>query len=126
MAGYSPLKTRMLRSPIAAFCSAMVYSRRWRFVTAGFSISKRISHGWQTGLGILGFAQAVDSAKLRAGIAQYLASEEASLAVLRLTVTRGPGPRGLATPETPHPTLFMTLAPMPPAAKRPSRSISQP
>jgi branched-chain amino acid aminotransferase len=71
------------------------------------------------GLGILGFAQAVDSAKLRAGIAHYLASEEASSAVLRLTVTRGAGPRGLAPPEAPHPTVFMTLAPMPPAHKTP-------
>ncbi|MGP0008256.1 MAG: aminotransferase class IV [Methylocella sp.] len=72
-----------------------------------------------TGLGILGFAQAVDSAKLRAGIAQYLASEEASSAVLRLTVTRGAGPRGLAPPESPHPMVFMTLAPMPPARETP-------
>jgi len=71
------------------------------------------------GLGILGFAQAVDSAKLRAGIAHYLASEEASSAVLRLTLTRGAGPRGLAPPETPHPTVLMTLAPMPPTRETP-------
>jgi branched-chain amino acid aminotransferase len=69
------------------------------------------------GLGVLGFAQAVDIAKLRAGIAHYLTSEAASSAVLRVTVTRGAGPRGLAPPEAPHPTVFMTLAPLPPARK---------
>jgi branched-chain amino acid aminotransferase len=72
-----------------------------------------------SGLGVLGFAHAVDSAKLRAGIAHYLASEEASDAVLRLTVTRGTGPRGLAPPEAPSPAIFMTLAPMPPARETP-------
>jgi branched-chain amino acid aminotransferase len=72
-----------------------------------------------TGLSVLGFAQTVDLTKLRAGIAHYLATEEASSAVLRLTVTRGAGPRGLAPPETPHPTLFMTLAAMPHARETP-------
>jgi branched-chain amino acid aminotransferase len=67
------------------------------------------------GLGVLGFAQAVDLVKLRTGIAHYLASEEAAAAVLRLTVTRGPGPRGLPPPEAPRPAIFMTLAPMPSA-----------
>jgi branched-chain amino acid aminotransferase len=72
-----------------------------------------------SGLGVLGFAQTVDIGKLRAGIAHYLASEEASEAVLRLTVTRGTGPRGLAPPEAPRPGIFMTLAPMPPARETP-------
>ncbi|HUI20351.1 MAG TPA: aminotransferase class IV [Methylocella sp.] len=68
-----------------------------------------------SGLATLGFAQAVDIAKVRAAILDYLAREEATSAVLRLTVTRGSGPRGLAPPEAPHPTILMTLAPMPPA-----------
>ncbi|HUB65628.1 MAG TPA: aminotransferase class IV [Methylocella sp.] len=71
------------------------------------------------GLGVLGFAQTVDLAKLRAGIASYLASEDARDAVLRLTVTRGAGPRGLMPPETPHPTRVMTLSPMPPLREKP-------
>jgi len=66
-----------------------------------------------SGLGVLGFVQAVDLSKLRAGIARYIAAEEASCAVLRVTVTRGAGPRGLAPPEAPRPTIFMTLSPMP-------------
>ncbi len=66
-----------------------------------------------SGLGVLGFIQAIDVAKLRSGIARYIAAEEASCAVLRVTVTRGAGPRGLAPPEPPRPTIFMTLSPMP-------------
>ncbi|MGH6858516.1 MAG: aminotransferase class IV [Methylocella sp.] len=72
-----------------------------------------------SGLGVLGFVQAVDLPKLRSGIARYIAAEEASSAVLRLTVTRGAGPRGLAPPEAPHPAILMTLSPMPPARKTP-------
>ncbi len=71
------------------------------------------------GLRTLGFAQAVDIAKLRTAIANYLACEEAASAVMRLTVTRGPGPRGLAPPEVPHPVILMTLAPMPPPRETP-------
>jgi branched-chain amino acid aminotransferase len=72
-----------------------------------------------SGLGVLGFVVAVDLAKLRAGIARYIAAEEAPCAVLRVTVTRGAGPRGLAPPEPPRPTIFMTLSPMPAARKTP-------
>ncbi|MFZ0494762.1 MAG: aminotransferase class IV [Methylocella sp.] len=72
-----------------------------------------------SGLGVLGFARAVDLPKLRAGIAHYLAAEEAICAVLRVTVTRGAGRRGLAPPEAPRPTIFMTLSLMPPACETP-------
>ena len=72
-----------------------------------------------SGLGVLRFVQAVDLSKLRSGIARYIAAEEASCAVLRVTVTRGAGPRGLAPPEAPRPTIFMTLSPMPPACETP-------
>jgi branched-chain amino acid aminotransferase len=72
-----------------------------------------------SGLGILGFAQSVDIAKLSAGIAHYIAAEDVNYAVLRVTVTRGSGPRGLAPPEAPHPTIFMTLSPMAPGRRAP-------
>jgi branched-chain amino acid aminotransferase len=72
-----------------------------------------------SGLGVLGFIQAVDLAKLRSGIARYIAAEEAPCAVLRVTVTRGAGPRGLAPPEAPSPAIFMTLSPMPAVRKTP-------
>ncbi|MGH6845162.1 MAG: aminotransferase class IV, partial [Methylocella sp.] len=72
-----------------------------------------------SGLGVLGFAEAVDLAELRSAIARYIAAEEASCAVLRVTVTRGAGPRGLAPPKVPRPTILMTLSPMPPAREMP-------
>ncbi|MGH6863075.1 MAG: aminotransferase class IV [Methylocella sp.] len=71
------------------------------------------------GLGVLGFAGGVDPAELHSAIARYIAAEEASCAVLRVTVTRGAGPRGLAPPEVPRPTVFMTLSPMPPVREMP-------
>lgn len=70
-----------------------------------------------SGLEVLGFAGAVDLFKLRSGIAHFLAADEAICAVLRVTVTRGAGPRGLAPPEAPRPTILMTLSPMPPACE---------
>ncbi|WP_051953709.1 aminotransferase class IV [Methylocapsa aurea] len=66
-----------------------------------------------SGLKVLDFAQAVDLGRLRADVASYLSAEAADSAILRVTVTRGAGPRGLAPPGAPHPTLLMTLAPMP-------------
>jgi branched-chain amino acid aminotransferase len=67
----------------------------------------------EAGLDALGFAGAVDLAKLRADIAAYLAAEGAGDGVLRVTVTRGAGARGLAPPETLVPTILMTLSPAP-------------
>jgi len=66
-----------------------------------------------SGLEVLGFAEVVDLERLRDDIGLYLAAENAVRAVLRITVTRGGGPRGLAPPEAPQPTILMTLAPMP-------------
>lgn len=71
------------------------------------------------GLNILGFARSADIPKLRADIAQYLAAEGALSAVLRVTLTRGTGPRGLAPPEAPCPMILMTLSPMPPKREGP-------
>jgi branched-chain amino acid aminotransferase len=72
-----------------------------------------------SGLGVLGFAQAIDIAKLRAAIAHYIAAEDMVHAALRITITRGAGPRGLAPPEVPHPTIFMSSSPMPPWPRPP-------
>src|ERR1700730_10300379 len=51
-----------------------------------------------SGLALLNLAEAVDLAKLRAGIGDYLEAEDLETAVLRLTITRGAGPRGLLPP----------------------------
>jgi branched-chain amino acid aminotransferase len=72
-----------------------------------------------SGLALLNLAGAVDLAKLRAGIADYLAAENTASAVLRLTITRGSAPRGLLPPEIAHPTVLLTLSPMPAERKAP-------
>jgi branched-chain amino acid aminotransferase len=72
-----------------------------------------------SGLAVLGFAEAVDTQKLRAAIAQFASEGSAAGAILRLTITRGAGPRGLSPPDAPCPTVLMTLAPMPPAGAAP-------
>jgi branched-chain amino acid aminotransferase len=67
-----------------------------------------------SGLALLKFAGSVDLVKLRAAIADYAAAGGMAQAVLRLTATRGAGPRGLLPPASPEPTLLMALSPMPP------------
>jgi branched-chain amino acid aminotransferase len=59
---------------------------------------------------------------LAAALEEVRAANGLSDAVLRLTLTRGEGPRGVLPPTTPHPTLLITAAPMAPAAP-PARLI---
>ena len=55
-----------------------------------------------------------DSVELReAAVDGALARLTGAHGALRLTLTRGPGPRGLAPPAEPHPTILATLAPLP-------------
>lgn len=54
-----------------------------------------------------------DTARLREAM-QALA-ERCGDGAIRLTVTRGPGPRGLALPEEPRPTVLGSVAPLAPA-----------
>jgi branched-chain amino acid aminotransferase len=72
-----------------------------------------------SGLSLLNLAAAVDLATLRAGIADYLVAETMESAVLRLTITRGPGPRGLVPPGSPCPVILMTSSPIPPLPREP-------
>src|SRR5262249_14450073 len=72
-----------------------------------------------SGLALLKFAGSVDLVKLRATIAGYAAAGRMAQAVLRLTATRGAGPRGLLPPASPEPTLLMTLSPIPPLTAAP-------
>ena len=60
----------------------------------------------------LGFA--VDAALIETAIDAVLA--QATHATLRITVTRGAGPRGLAPPADPRPTILVALAPQRPQA----------
>lgn len=57
----------------------------------------------------------LDRAALAAAIADVLAANGLADAVLRLTISRGPGPRGLLPPVPCTPTIVLTAGPPPPA-----------
>lgn len=65
------------------------------------------------GLDALGFS--VPRARLEADVAAMAARAPAAGGVIRLTVTRGAGARGLAPPAAPTPTVIVALAPFSPA-----------
>lgn len=58
----------------------------------------------------------LDRDGLDRAIAQVLDANRLSDAALRLTVSRGPGQRGLLPPAHPQPTTLLTAAPLPPPA----------
>ena len=66
------------------------------------------------GLDLLGFAGTPDRAALAAACEAARAANAMALGVLRLTVTRGEGVRGLAPPDAPRPTVLVTAAPYAP------------
>jgi branched-chain amino acid aminotransferase len=64
------------------------------------------------GCALLDFAPPLDPYAFEAAMRALLAAADvAGDAALRLTLTRGPGPRGLAPPPTPRPTLVMLVVP---------------
>lgn len=62
---------------------------------------------------VLGFI--LPRATVEQAIADLVAAMPDNHAAIRVTVTRGPGPRGLAPPAEPRPTVFATLAPWSPS-----------
>lgn len=56
-----------------------------------------------------------DDAAIAAAIAALAAADQVMEAALRLTLTRGPAPRGLLPPAAPTPTLLITAGPLPSA-----------
>jgi branched-chain amino acid aminotransferase len=63
------------------------------------------------GAATLGIAVPLEDAEILAAFAETLAANRLTRqAVLRLTLTRGPAPRGLALPADPRPTLLITAA----------------
>lgn len=61
----------------------------------------------------LGFA--IDRTAAERAVAALVARAQDGRGVVRVTVTRGSGPRGLAPPPSPRPTTFAALAPWTPA-----------
>ncbi len=70
----------------------------------------------RTGAGLLGLELAVDDDALAAAMAALLVASGLADAALRLTVSRGPAPRGLLPPAETHPTMLITAGPLPPPA----------
>jgi branched-chain amino acid aminotransferase len=71
------------------------------------------------GAAFLGFPLPWADAAIAAGIAALIEADGLGDAALRLTLSRGPGQRGILPPAEPRPTLLLTAAklapPMPPA-----------
>lgn len=68
------------------------------------------------GAGVLALALPWPDAALGLAVARTIAANGLKDGVLRLTVTRGVGPRGLTPPAASHPTLLIAPAPWPEAA----------
>ncbi|HVE23079.1 MAG TPA: aminotransferase class IV [Acidocella sp.] len=57
-----------------------------------------------------------DADELHRALEAVIAAQGLIEGSLRLTVTRGPGPRGVLPPRAPHPTVLVTAAPLAPPA----------
>lgn len=71
---------------------------------------------WRAGADALGIQIPVSEESLRAGIRALVEANRIEEGVLRLTLSRGPGPRGYSPRGAGPPTLVMTVHPLPPGA----------
>jgi branched-chain amino acid aminotransferase len=74
------------------------------------------------GAGALGIPVPRSDKEIGEALAAVLSANGLADGVLRLTLTRGPAPRGLVTPRDPHPTLLISAAPSP-AEPPPAKAI---
>jgi len=65
------------------------------------------------GARILGIPIAFSGVELHDAVVALLRENQADAAAVRLTLTRGPAPRGVLPPSRPHPTILITLGPLP-------------
>ncbi len=72
---------------------------------------------------ILGLTLPLSDGALWAALAETVAANGLSDATLRLTVTRGPAPRGLRPPEAPEPTVLIAAAEWPPGSPDPVTAV---
>ena len=77
------------------------------------------------GAGVLGIDVQLDDARIVAAFGDVLAANGLTEAVLRLTLTRGVGPRGIAPSSAARPTLLITASPVAAMPERLSVVISQ-
>lgn len=73
-----------------------------------FAHLHRLAHGAD----VLGIPLAMSEEDLVYAIAQTIKENGVEEGVARLTLTRGPGPRGVAPPEKPQPTLMINAEPV--------------
>ena len=69
------------------------------------------------GAEVLGIPLAGDDQHLAGLIGATITANALTEAVVRVTLTRGPGARGIASPPQPIPTLVISTAPLPPPAE---------
>lgn len=69
------------------------------------------------GLQILGLKLPISVKNLHAAVQQTLEANRRVDAAVRISLSAGPAPRGLARPAKPEPTLLITAAPLPPPSK---------
>lgn len=74
------------------------------------------------GLAVLGMTLAWSDAALEAAVEEILAANGLTEAAIRLTVSRGPAPRGVLPPPASDPTVLMTAGPLPKTAT-PARAM---
>ncbi|MEX2643854.1 MAG: aminotransferase class IV [Acetobacterales bacterium] len=75
------------------------------------------------GAAVLGIPVPLPAEQIAAAIGTVLATNRLGhgRAVVRVTLTRGPGGRGVVPPPAPQPTLLIASTPAPPPADRPAR-----
>lgn len=71
----------------------------------------------RSGANLLGIPLPGDDQHIANMIGAAITGNNLTEGVVRLTLTRGPGARGLATPTRPTPTLVISVAPLPPPAE---------
>jgi branched-chain amino acid aminotransferase len=69
---------------------------------------------FRTGADLLGIPLPGDDQHIANMIGEAVTANAVNACVVRMTLTRGPGARGLATPAHPTPTLVISVAPLPP------------
>lgn len=76
----------------------------------------------ERGAALLGIPLPLDARALEQALVATLAANGLDDGALRVTLTRGPGARGLDPPNDPRPTLLVTASPLPPPS-RPARVV---